>query len=230
MKKLLVCVALMGLVASTAMAEPFDQPVDRSQWEVITTVTAERIDAGSPRAYVPTYIYDHRPFVGPYFEAASAASGGNVSAEDYNTVGATTGASLLMREFWFVGGVAQQSGVAFFTFYDVASAAIGGFGIRLPYAGAYHWQITMSSPRDIPDGGYVNMWADTGNYNTWPTTGLWWMEPDGPPSVGTTGPYLPGASTTGGAILQHHMGIVIPEPASLALFGMGLLTLVVRRR
>ncbi len=232
MKQLLVCVALMGLMAATAVAEPFDQPVDRSGWEIITTVSAERIDAGSPRAYVPQFIYDQwgtgATVAGT---AASSALGGTVSVDDYNVVGSSLGQSFLLRQFYFVGGMSAAGGLEFFTFYDNGFNVIGGFGIVLPYAGVYGWNITMSTPRDIPDGGYVNMWANDGSYTAYPVTQGLWDANDGTADIGTTAPVpYPNLQTTGGTYLDHYMAIVIPEPGTLALFGMGFLTLVVRRR
>ncbi len=232
MKKFLVCVAFVGLMAATAVAEPFDQPRERSTFDIISTVSAEKIDAGSPRAYVPVLLYEQYDFNAPsgFYEALGSAAGGNVSADDYNLVGSALGATYLLRDFYFVGGVNQSGGVLFFTFYDNSFNFVEDFGVSLPYVGAYSWHITITTPMPLPDGGFVNMWANDGYFTAYPITqGLWWMN-DGVPTVGTTGPTYPGAQSTGGAYMDHLMAIVLPEPGTLALFGMGVLTLVARRR
>ena len=226
MKKLLVCVALMGLVASTASAEPFVNPNDRTQAEIYTSVEATPLAGGAPR--VGDYpIYQNLSMTASLYSVSFA--GGVVSADDYTSIappGVTT-----MDWFRFIGGVGAPGQVMFFTFFDTAGSFINSFGIQLPYGGAYIWRITGAGGGSMNDpigaGGFVQCWADDGSVVTL-STGIWFLNSD-VPAVGTTGPTFPGL-TVGGVPLDHKFQIDVPEPGTLALFGMGVMTLLVRRR
>ena len=239
MKKLLVCVVLLGLVASTASAEPFVNPNDRSQQTILTSATAEPIPGGPLR--VADYpIYSQMSLAGTL--AVATFTGGVVSADDYSGANAAPpnmppypplppGISI-MDHFQFVGGVSAPGEVLFLTFFDSAGSYVGSFGIQLPYGGAYIWTITGAGGTSMQDPvsniGFTQMWADDGSVVVL-STGIWYLD-TAAPTVGTTGPTLPGFTTTGGAVLNHCFSILVPEPGTLALFGMGVMTLVVRRR
>jgi hypothetical protein len=213
------------LVATTASAEPFTNPNTRTLSSNIE-LTATPVGAGQPRvADFP--LYSNMTMTGSLYFVSF--QGGAVSADDYNSgLGAGTAT---MDHFQFIGGVAAPGQVLFFTFFDTAGSYVSSFGVQLPYGGAYIWTITGagggSMNRPVGNAGFVQQWADDGSVVTL-STAIWYLNSDAP-TVGTTGPTFPGL-TAGGVPLDHKFSILVPEPGSLALLGMGVMTLVVRRR
>lgn len=224
MKKLFVCVALLGLVAATASAELVNNN-DRSTAPMYTA-TAQPMDTQQARFPGLGHPYVNTTF-GSYLTAVSA-TGGSVSVDDYNL--ANGSASWELTKFQFVGGVANAGEVLFFTFFTPGFAPADSFGVQFPQGGNFIWTITIGTPAAHVhhNGGYYRMWADDGSVLVL-STGTWFMD-ELAPTRGTTGPAYPGFSTTSGAPLNHKFQIVVPEPATLAMFGMGVLTLIVRRR
>ena len=226
MKKLFVCVAVLGLVAASASAEPVNTN-DRSLAPMYTA-TAAPIDAGQARAPTPGIGIPYKNLAGTSFSAVSG-TGGAVAIDDYNlAIGAS--ASWELNQFRFIGGVANAGEVLFFTFFTPGFAFNDSFGVQFPQGGNFQWTITISTPSAhlVHNGDFVRMWADDGSVLTL-STGTWFMSTDAP-TAGTTGNTYPGFQTTGGADLNAKFQLIVPEPATLAMFGMGVLTLVVRRR
>ena len=233
MRKRLVCLALVGLVAGTAVAEPFTNPVDRSQVPIYTSVTAEPIGQGaSPRGEGRTAIYSNMIPVGPlhYISAQSQS----VSGDDFNKgPPPDPNQPVPLAGFSFIGGVSAANQVLLVTFFSSSGPStypipLASFAIQFPYPGIYAWTINLSQPYNIINrGGTVMMWADDGSVVT-PSTGIWAFD-TGLPTVGTTGPTYPGF-THEGVPENHKFAIFIPEPGTLALLGMGVMILVPRGR
>jgi hypothetical protein len=163
------------------------------------------------------------------YAQSSAATGGVVSYDDYDSI-STAGATTQIEEFRFVGGSDIAGGVVFFTFFDAASNFLDSFGILVPQAGNFIWTITMNTPVTVADAGIVQMWSNDGTLTSYPVTvGTWFLTPDAP-TVGTTTAF-PGY--TGGdppVQLDHKFEMTeVPEPATLALLGLGALALIRRR-
>ena len=230
MKKLLICVALLGLVASTVTAEPMVNPNDRSQAPIFTSAIAAPHAGGARTADYANYSNLDTP--GATFTYVSGApTGGAVSSDDFTT---SPNAAATLDHFTFVGGVQPAGGVAFMTFFSSLGSVVDSFAMQLPYGGTYIWTITNSGGTSmgvsLPANGFVQMWANDGVLTAYPITqGIWGMSTDNP-TIGSTGTVYPGFTTTGGTSFQHNFEMLVPEPGTLALFGMGVLTLVVRRR
>jgi hypothetical protein len=220
MKKLLVTLAAVGLIAASATAAP----VDRSNTPIFTAEITQGSTHVNP-------IYSQMSNTPPTFSVSGPVSGGPASADDYDTT-KNPGLYNDMFSFRFIGGSNIPNGVVFFTFFNTAfTSRIDSFGVRLPSAGNYIWTITITTPANLtfPDQGIVAMWGDTGFFGP-PTQATWFVEHE-LPTIGTTSPAFPGYTDGSGAFLHHDFEInAIPEPATLAMLGLGVLTLISRKR
>ncbi len=227
MKKLFICAAVLGLVAASASAETLME--QRATWPVMeatgTEMTALPNNPPGPHASIYHNLYGSYSYV-----VTGPAAGGFVAFDDFNENIPWDSAWWPVHQFKFVGGVAQANDVLFFTFWNSTSfVAYEGFGVRLPQAGDFIWTINITYPTNliIHNGDKVSMWADTGIYGI--TQSANWYLDAALPIDGTTGPTLPGY-TAGSVPLNMKFSIWVPEPATLTMLGLGVLTLVLRRR
>ncbi len=226
MKTLALCWAVVGFAAAVANGESLVRGRDRSDAPIYTSVSAEPIESGA----------GPMPRLAPYWNMALAtslysvsAAGGGVSVDDFYVGWVNDYSTWQLREFKFVGGVAQANTVLFFTFLTPNFAPLESFGVRLPNGGNYIWTVDIPPPwaQRYERRGLLMMWADTGLFGP-PATGTWFMDTE-TPRRGTTGPTLPGFTNGSGVPLNHKFAF-IPEPTSITLLAAGLLVVITQRR
>ena len=168
---------------------------------------------------------------GPNGYVAFTAAGGYVGFDDYDSIG-STGSTVDVSTFRFVGGVQDAGGVAFFEFYDASSNFVDSFGVALSNAGNFTYTITINSYPGgvvIPEAGIAQMYVDgAGDYGP-ATTGQWFLG-DGGATIGSEDNTFGG---TGDGTFSHNFeinGDFVPAPASAALLGLGGLAAIRRRR
>ena len=158
---------------------------------------------------------------------------GPIGYDDYDTV--SSGAYL--SQVKFVGGLTAPSGILWFEFYTnfTSPTLVTSFGVHLPQSGWWIWTINMGSPFLVPHTGLMQIVANS-TYTPYPMdiAGAWFFTSSDAVVVGSnilgfgTPPMI---TTTGGTYFGVHcFAFVVPEPATLALFGTGLLLVMRRRR
>lgn len=233
MKRVVCALLAVAVMAVPAMAELTHQ-VDRSNTPIITAEAVAPLGGSiGPRA---TAVYDSL-YAGAagYWTFGSAL--GPVGYDDYDTI---SGVNLTAVRF--VGGVTAPGGIVWFEFYtDLTSPMfVTSLGVQLPSSGWWIWTINVSNPPFvIPHTGLLQVVANstfTGGGGTYPNTiaGAWFFTSSdavvaGSNILGYGSP--PMITTTGGTYYGvHDFAFMIPEPATLSLFGAGLLLVMRRRR
>jgi hypothetical protein len=233
MRKVLLVGLVAAVMAVPAMAELTHG--DRATAPIYTgEIVAPLGDVGQrcgPTVYDSLYsgtagYWLYSPVVGP------------LGYDDYDTISS----GVLLSQVKFVGGLTAASGILWFEFYTnfTSPTFVTSFGVHLPASGWWIWTINMGSPFLIPHTGLMQIVANstfTGGYGTYPITvaGAWFWTSSDAVVTGTNmlGYGTPPATftTVGGTYsMVHDFAFVIPEPATLALFGAGLLLVVRRRR
>lgn len=167
---------------------------------------------------------------GPNGYVAFPAAGGYVGFDDYDSIG-STGSTIDVSTFRFVGGVDVAGGVMFFEFYDTSSAFVDSFGVALTNPGNFIYTITITAyPGSVvvPEAGIAQMYVD-GPGDFGPAANGQWFLGDAGPTVGTENSAF-GSDTTGFAHNFEINGDYVPAPATAALLGLGGLAATRRRR
>ena len=233
MRKVIATLAMVGLGAGIAMADP----IDRSSTPIYTdgngvTIGTESMDGGGVGTSGGNNIYNSNAAGLNGYWAFGAATG-PIGIDDYGTTNGPGGTSVI-DEFGFTGGVAAPGQVMFFTFFTSSGSFSTSFGVQFASGGNFIYTITLGTPRTIPNDGQLQLFADTGFVV--PSTGQWFFTSSDALSVGsnstTFGP--PPTSTSFGLTLPSvqtfRLDAVIPEPTTLGLLGLGVTCLVARRR
>jgi hypothetical protein len=214
------------ILAVAVIASPATATIDRSNVPLLSAAASPpdtgklgRAVSYNGVAYSNMSAFDDDPSV--------SGTSGAVSSDDYTSI-VTDPDTILMSQFQFVGGVANADEVLFFDFYDTGGVYVDSFGVQFSEGGMFTWTVTMSVPFVVPNAGRCDMWADDGSVLV-VSKGTWFMN-SAAPTIGTTGPTLPGYTDDLGKPLNHKFEIIsTPEPATISLLALGGLALLRRR-
>lgn len=230
MKKALLLCAIVAL-AVPAMAD-LVPPDNRANLPIITPSSWVPLGEGGPR--VGPAVYDSiGPGTAGYIADPTPAAVGSLGWDDYDTI---SGVNLTAAKF--VGGGTAAGAVFWFDFFTYTGFTPGsnptgmsyasGFGVVLPQAGNWIWTITFSAPPFvIPHTGLMQITANS-TYTPYPTTiaGQWFLTSPDAVIVGTN---LISHGGDPGQLVKC-FAFHIPEPTTLALLGLGLGVVLIRRR
>lgn len=173
-------------------------------------------------ARAPTAVYSS--IAGPY--SAFAAATGAAGFDDYTSI--APGATMMLANFKFVGGVVMSGGSITVNFYDSTSTLANSFSTSLPTGGDFIWTITLGSGDGsdstfaVPTAGFAEMVVDAA------ATGRWFFTTTAP-TIGSSDVTTGTGSTLNPQRNSAFELNMVPAPGSLAALGaLGLLA--ARRR
>ena len=234
MRKVAFAVLAAVIMTAPAMAELSHSG---SRTGPIFTAEPTAIVGGDLRAATPVYDSLYSGTMGYY-----ALTGvGAIGYDDYDTI---SGVNLTAARF--VGGMTRTTGIGgsaavmWFEFYDPTSFNfLTSYGVLTNSPGWWIWTITFSAPPFvIPHNALYQVVANStytggGAYST-TIAGGWFFSSTDALVVGSNSTAIgpPVITTTYGATFPtvHDFAFLIPEPATLALFGAGMLLVLRRRR
>jgi len=228
MKKLVLSALVAALLCSPAWAEL--TAGDRAGAPIVTATNpvavGQEMMTRDPMAYDSLY-------AGTAGYWAYPAASGPIGFDDYDF---TPGVSSVgISKLKFVGGVTAVSQVLWFDFFTAGGSYIDSLGGMFPHAGNWIWTLNISSPpfTGLAHTGIMQVFANTTTYYG-VANGQWYFTSADALIVGsnnvTFGPPFLGSTTTPVWTVQDFALVChIPEPATLALLGSGLLVLVRRR-
>ena len=234
MRKVAFAVLAAVIMTAPAMAELSHSG---SRTGPIFTAEPTAIVGGDLRAATPVYDSLYSGTAGYYALTAVGAIG----YDDYDTI---SGVNLTAARF--VGGMTRTTGIGgsaavmWFEFYDPTSFNfLTSYGVLTNSPGWWIWTITFSAPPFvIPHNALYQVVANStytggGAYST-TIAGGWFFSSTDALVVGSNSTAIgpPVITTTYGATFPtvHDFAFLIPEPATLALFGAGMLLVLRRRR
>lgn len=229
MRKVLLVGLMAAVMAVPAMAE-LSHNRDVTTFPIMQAEIAGPVDGGAGQRCGPN-VYDSL-YSGTAGYWLFTPNVGPLGYDDYDTV-----SGVLLSQVKFVGGVTAPGGILWFEFYTnlTSPTFVTAFGVQLPSSGWWIWTINMGSPFLVPHTGLMQIVANTNTAYPTGIAGAWfWTSSDavicGSNILGYGTPPATFTTVGGTFSMVHDFAFIVPEPATLAMFGAGMLLVVRRRR